>query len=111
MKWNKLIQGLFLREFAGGEAVGQIKRAELDGKPPMQRVHIACEHRAELACLGIDAKVYRGTGRRMLERNCPGNGKRSQPRETIGKVAEALAEEDTRRDGIGCIGPTPWAPE
>jgi len=70
----------------------------------MQRVNIASEHRAELACLRIDPEVCRGISHRVFERNRPGDAKRSQPCEAIGKIAEALAEENPREDQVRCIG-------
>src|SRR6266853_1232027 len=66
----------------------------------MQRVNIACEHRAELACHRVDAGVYRGSSHRVFKRKRAGDAKRPQPREASGKIAEAFAEENAWSDEV-----------
>src|SRR5438445_11753645 len=73
----------------------------------MQRVNIACEHRAELACHRVDAGVYRGSRHRGFKRKRAGDAKRPQPREASGKIAQPLAEENAWSDEIGGIGTDP----
>src|SRR5437879_6284512 len=73
----------------------------------MQRVNIACEHRAELACHRVDAGVYRGSSHRVFKRKRAGDAKRPQPREASGKIAEALAEENAWSDEVRGIGTDP----
>src|SRR5262245_10441535 len=70
----------------------------------MQRVNIAREHWAELACHRIDARVCRGSRHWMFERERAGDGKRPQPREASGKIAEPFTEENAWCDQVGCIG-------
>src|SRR5262249_46540224 len=77
---------------------------EFEGEPPMQYVDVAREHRGKLAGQRIDPEVYRAARHRVFERNRPGNAKRPQPREAVGKIAEALAEENAGVDRVGSIG-------
>src|SRR5207237_8513570 len=99
-----LVQPLLFRRFDGRETVGQVKRAEFDGKAPMQNVDVAREHRPKLAAQRIDAEIDRIAGHRVLERDRAGNTERPQPSKTIGEITEALAEEDARQDRVGAIG-------
>ena len=102
-----MVQRLLFRKFAGSEPVGQVKRTEFDGKPPMHYVDIAGEHRAKLTCQRIDSEVYRTPRHRVFERNRAGNAERPQPREAIRKITEAFAEEDAGEDRVGAIGADP----
>src|SRR5262249_54480903 len=52
-------------------------------------------------------EVYRATRHRVFERDRAGNAERPQPREALGKIAEALAEEDAGEDRVGSIGADP----
>src|SRR5258708_38481380 len=73
----------------------------------MQSVNIACERRAELARRRVDAGVYRSSSHRVFKRKRAGDAKRPQPREASGKIAEALAEENTWSDEVRGIGTDP----
>src|SRR5262245_32763315 len=70
----------------------------------MQRVNIAREHRAELACHRIEAGGGRGSRYWSFKGDRAGHGKRLQPGEASGKIAEPFAEENAWRDQVGCIG-------
>src|SRR5262249_58286748 len=90
---DELVQRLLFRKFAGREPPGQVERAEFEREPPMQYVDVAREHRGKLARQRIDPEVYRAARHRVFERDRAGNAERPQPREAVGKIAEALAEE------------------
>src|SRR5262249_19479497 len=77
----------------------------------MQCVDVAREHWGKLARQRIDPEVYRATRHRVFERDRAGNAERPQPREALGKIAEAVAEEDAGGIASGPLAPTPWAPE
>lgn len=93
-----MVQWLVFGELAGCEPARQVQRAELKGKAPVERIHFAGNHRAELPGLVINTEIYRAPRRRMLDRHGPGYAEWSEPRKAIGKVAEAFAEENAGND-------------
>src|SRR5215467_16218356 len=91
---DELMQWLGLGKLAGPKTAGEIEGAVLDREAPVQDIDIADQQRAELTVGPVHAEIRRRSGKRVLERYRAGNGKRAQPGETVGKVAEALAEEN-----------------
>jgi len=71
---DELMEWLILGELAGRIAVGEIECAVLERKSPVQRVNLAREHRAKLAGVLIDSKIYGAAAHRMLESDRAGDG-------------------------------------
>jgi hypothetical protein len=101
----------FLLGRAAGEPAGQIQRTELDRKAPMQDVNVASQRRAKLAGDGIKPKIGRDAAGRMLQDDGASNAKWSQPRQTVRRIAKALAEKQSRLDRVRRFGADAQAPE
>src|SRR5262249_42877835 len=100
---DDLMQRLIFGKLAGRKAAGEIVRAVLDRESPVYDVDIAGRHQAKLAGLRIDTEVRRRCRHRVCERHRAGNGERSQPGEAVGKITEALAEENAGQERIRVV--------
>src|SRR5262249_26252280 len=109
-EWYKLVQRLLFGKLSRREPAGQVKRAEFQREAPVQRVDVAREHRAELAALRINSKIYRTAGHRMFDGNCSGDRQWPQPCQPVRQIAETFAEENSGLEQLGGIGVDAFSP-
>ena len=91
-----------------GKSAGQIVSAVLQRKTLMQDVHLRHEVGLEFADRWIGAEGFAGWTGRYRIHDRAGDGERPRPGQPIGQVAESLAEEDARLNGVGLVGADRW---